>query len=263
MCFTGFSIPSSQPLSLPCSEFMRFDRGDGEGLGNECRVSFLFGGVMKISYSKLIPSDIVAFFNIDGRSVLDFFHVLIGIFVFLFYYANSRCHREIKPEIKTVVAALPPSVPNPTPLISGPTQFSIHTSSPICWRVTSLHSGGRGMAYSLSSSSSLLFNAMELEEEGGEVKVCVEGGEWDGFEEGDYSFEVTGKSALYETMGMGRYSFSITQGPSSSPMGRQEVIWTIQFSGCSSLWDTSSSSIYGIFQFLLSLVPLFFSSFFC
>ena len=83
MCFRGFSIPSSQPLSLPCSEYMRFDRGDGEGLGDECRVSFLFGGVMKISYSKLIPGDIVAFFNIDGRSVLFFFFFCLGLFLFL------------------------------------------------------------------------------------------------------------------------------------------------------------------------------------
>ena len=90
MCFRGFSIPSSQPLSLPCSEYMRFDRGDGEGLGDECRVSFLFGGVMKISYSKLIPGDIVAFFNIDGRSVLGnfMFFILIGNFMFFILIGN-------------------------------------------------------------------------------------------------------------------------------------------------------------------------------
>ena len=103
------------------------------------------------------------------------------------------------------------------------------------------------MAYSLSSSSPLLFNAMDLEEDGGEVKVCIGGGEWDGFGEGGYSFEVTGRSALYETMGMRSFSFSIIGGPSSSRMVRQEVVPTIQPSGCSSLWDTSSSSIYGIF----------------
>ena len=112
------------------------------------------------------------------------------------------------------------------------------------------------MAYSLSSSFPLLFNAMELKEDGGVVKVCVEGREWDGFRIGDYSFEVTGRSALYETMGMRSFSFSIIEGPSSSRMARQEVVPTIQPSGCSSLWDTSSS-IYGIFQFLISLFPLF------
>ena len=50
-------IPSEQALSVPCSDHLTVV---GEGtLGDNCQLSIIHRNVMKLSYSGLLPGDII------------------------------------------------------------------------------------------------------------------------------------------------------------------------------------------------------------
>jgi len=193
---------------------------DSGELGDQCQVSFLTGRILKISYSKLRPGNVVQFFNINGET--------------------------LSPPLITSVASLPSSRPTPVPVISGPTELSSHTSATVCWVLNSFKNGGREVAYSVSSSSSIFMNHMSLTQDGeGEGKVCVEGNLWDNFPSQQYTFEVSVLSTLFGTTGSASYSFLLLPSPSTK---RQQSSPATETS-CSTLWESDTSSLYGIQTF--------------
>ena len=61
-------VPTKQPPSVPCSNHLELVEGSGGGeLGEECRLSFVHRNVIKLTYSFLMPGDIV---NLTGLFVL-------------------------------------------------------------------------------------------------------------------------------------------------------------------------------------------------
>ena len=59
MCFKNVLIPTALSLSLPCS----FHLFSSSSLGEGCRLSFVSGNLIKISFSTLFPGDVVNIFG--------------------------------------------------------------------------------------------------------------------------------------------------------------------------------------------------------
>ena len=81
-CFENMIISPQQPLSVPCSDHVVFEEGDGE-LGDNCRLSVIHQNTMKLSYSRLLPGDII---NIIGIFLLFFLSLSLSLSLSFFFF---------------------------------------------------------------------------------------------------------------------------------------------------------------------------------
>jgi hypothetical protein len=222
LCIDGAAIETNQPISYPCSDYLSFYTGTGS-LGENCRIHFIHGVTIKVTYSQLLPGDVVDVRNITGRDG----NQVGGL---------------------TVVVALPgkPERPAPYVQISGTTEVSFvrAPAAEVCWDIAVLGSGLRGEELILSSTSSALEMTMDLKENiFGEPIVCVDADEWEPFVNNqEYTITVTAVSNLFDTSSSASHTFVVRRAgtllptPAPSPSN----------SSCPSLWEFDSNPLYAI-----------------
>ena len=177
----------------------------------------MFGpSLLKISYSLLLPGDIIDLSALVPASTPSLFEV----------------------------AAPPPSLQPFIITISGASDIQfLQGEKRVCWGVRTIGSGGRGVRFTVTASTSALESVLEWKDVGWEGagwgELCVE--EWgEAALEGEYeyTFAVEGQSVLFGSVATTTHSFRL------SSFGGSE---STTDSSCSpSLWDTTPNTLYGI-----------------
>ena len=122
----------------------------------------------------------------------------------------------------------------------------------MCWQIEAEGGGGKGVEYEILSGD--LEGVLEFESLGwvgmGKGELCVKNSSWVELDEGNqYSFEVIGRSVLFDRIASTNFSFTLL--PHPSPLTRQSS------TSCDpSLWNFSPSSVYGIQTFPSGLTIL-------
>ena len=217
-CFENMIVPSEQSLSVPCLEHLTFIQGSGS-LGDECQLTFSHRNMVKLSYSSLMPGDIV---NVAGFKNLS----------------GGAFEGPVRVES-------PPFSLTPLVLISGPTDISIDALE-VCWNLGALRTGGRGVTYDASRSDPVVVRSLTQKSGVSGERLCVEREDWDNFDSGStYTLTVDATSSLFGTIGSDSLTFFVREGFSST----RSVVSSAkrqQESDCADLWDEDPLSMYGI-----------------
>jgi len=162
---------------------LEYEGGGGGDLGDDCTIIFIFGVVLKITQSELLPGDIVKVRNLENE--------------------------EGSISGKGTVVGLPNNLSPLELSLSGPQTIQYPVDAKLCWEATSTGDANRGIFVDFSSTDNDLNDALERENNGEEVvSVCVEKEFWDGVD-GDkfYVLSASATSQLFNTKDSETFEF--------------------------------------------------------